>query len=143
MSESIWQKIDEVFPQVADLPEGERDARLRELCADDDALRREISALLRADEKKIILSSRRLLCPTRFRRFSSARKPQSSKRPLPKDGDSARIASSENSARAEWAPFIWRNAPTANFINEWRSSSSKTARILILICAVSGTSGRF
>jgi tetratricopeptide (TPR) repeat protein len=51
MPRSIWQKIDEVFPQVADLPEGERDARLAELCAGDEPLRREILALLRADEK--------------------------------------------------------------------------------------------
>jgi serine/threonine-protein kinase len=51
MSYSIWEKYEEIFPLVADLPENEREAYLRELCAGDDELRREILALLKADEK--------------------------------------------------------------------------------------------
>ncbi len=51
MATSIWQKYEEIFPLVADLPAGEREARLGELCAGDDNLRNEILALLKADEK--------------------------------------------------------------------------------------------
>lgn len=51
MSNQLWQKIDEVFPLVADLPRHEREIRLREICGDDEILRREILALLAADEK--------------------------------------------------------------------------------------------
>jgi serine/threonine protein kinase/Tfp pilus assembly protein PilF len=51
MSDSLWKKIDEIFPLVADLPAAERELRLREICAGDEALRREILALLEADEK--------------------------------------------------------------------------------------------
>jgi serine/threonine protein kinase/Flp pilus assembly protein TadD len=51
MSKSVWEKYEEIFPLVADLPVNERKARLTELCAGDDILRREILALLNADEK--------------------------------------------------------------------------------------------
>jgi serine/threonine protein kinase/Tfp pilus assembly protein PilF len=51
MAQSNWQKFEEIFPLVADLSENERETRLRELCAGDDALQREILALLKADEK--------------------------------------------------------------------------------------------
>lgn len=51
MSIDFWQKIEEIFPLVADLPAPEREKRLRELCAGDENLRREISDLLAADEK--------------------------------------------------------------------------------------------
>lgn len=51
MSDSIWEKYEEIFPLVADLPENEREAHLRQLCAGDEELRREILALLKADEK--------------------------------------------------------------------------------------------
>jgi serine/threonine protein kinase/tetratricopeptide (TPR) repeat protein len=51
MSKDFWQKIEEIFPLVADLPASERERRLLELCAGDENLRREISALLAADEK--------------------------------------------------------------------------------------------
>lgn len=50
-SDSIWKKIDEVFPLVADLPLDERDIRLRELCGTDKELLREIQILLAADKK--------------------------------------------------------------------------------------------
>ena len=46
-----WEKIDEIFPLVADLPLGVRDRRLRELCGEDEDLRREIASMLAADEK--------------------------------------------------------------------------------------------
>ncbi|MDQ3801622.1 MAG: protein kinase [Acidobacteriota bacterium] len=51
MANTRWQKIDEIFSSVADLPPGERDNRLRELCAGDEDLLREISAMLAVDEK--------------------------------------------------------------------------------------------
>lgn len=51
MSKNLWEKIEDIFPLVADLPEAERESRLRELCAGDDDLRREILALLAADKK--------------------------------------------------------------------------------------------
>jgi serine/threonine protein kinase/Tfp pilus assembly protein PilF len=51
MSKDFWQKIEEIFPLVADLPVENRELRLDELCAGDDDLHREISALLAADEK--------------------------------------------------------------------------------------------
>jgi serine/threonine protein kinase/tetratricopeptide (TPR) repeat protein len=51
MKNARWQKIDEIFSLVADLPPQERAGRLRELCADDESLLREISAMLAVDEK--------------------------------------------------------------------------------------------
>jgi serine/threonine protein kinase len=51
MANDFWQKIDEIFPQVADLPPEEQSARLDELCAGDELLRREVSAMLAVDEK--------------------------------------------------------------------------------------------
>ncbi|HEY8561559.1 MAG TPA: hypothetical protein VIL74_14380, partial [Pyrinomonadaceae bacterium] len=51
MKKTRWQKIDEIFPLVADLPPGERERRLRELCAGDEDLRREIAAMAAADER--------------------------------------------------------------------------------------------
>ncbi|MDQ4120740.1 MAG: protein kinase [Acidobacteriota bacterium] len=51
MSKDFWQKIEEIFPVIADLPAAERDERLRELCAGDEKLRQEISDLLAADAK--------------------------------------------------------------------------------------------
>ena len=48
---NIWEKIDEIFPLVADLPPAARDRRLGELCGDDENLRREIAAMLAADDK--------------------------------------------------------------------------------------------
>ena len=51
MGKTFWEKIDEIFPLVADLPAGEREERLRELCAGDERLFGEISAMLAADEK--------------------------------------------------------------------------------------------
>jgi eukaryotic-like serine/threonine-protein kinase len=51
MSNSTWQKIEDIFPLVADLPADERERRLRELCGGNEDLRREILSLLAADEK--------------------------------------------------------------------------------------------
>src|SRR5688572_8696001 len=51
MNISIWQKIDEIYPLVADLPADERQEKLSELCGNDDILQREIESLLAVDEK--------------------------------------------------------------------------------------------
>lgn len=51
MANDLWQKIDEIFPLVADLPADERTARLVELCEGDDDLRLEITAMLAFEEK--------------------------------------------------------------------------------------------
>lgn len=52
MANNFWQKVDEIFPQVADISgDAEREARLKILCGEDENLRREISALLRIEEK--------------------------------------------------------------------------------------------
>ncbi|HEX8246545.1 MAG TPA: tetratricopeptide repeat protein [Pyrinomonadaceae bacterium] len=51
MANTFWQKIDEIFPLVADLPPEERELRLDELCEGDEELRREISSMLAVDEK--------------------------------------------------------------------------------------------
>lgn len=44
-----WQRVDQVFAAVLDLPEGERDDWLRETCAGDDDLYRTVRTLLDSD----------------------------------------------------------------------------------------------
>ena len=51
MSKNYWKKVEEIFPQIADLPPAEGEARLRELCGGDEDLWREIRDLLGADLK--------------------------------------------------------------------------------------------
>jgi serine/threonine protein kinase/Tfp pilus assembly protein PilF len=51
MSSSNWQKIEEIFDEAAELPRAEREAFLNEACGDDADLRREVEALLAADEQ--------------------------------------------------------------------------------------------
>jgi eukaryotic-like serine/threonine-protein kinase len=51
MTNNFWQKIEEIFPLVADLSGDERERRLNELCGDDGNLRREILLLLAADDE--------------------------------------------------------------------------------------------
>jgi len=50
MSSPQWQKIEEIFEAVVDLPAAKRDAYLAEVCGADENLRREIEQLLSADE---------------------------------------------------------------------------------------------
>jgi serine/threonine protein kinase/Tfp pilus assembly protein PilF len=51
MSSSNWQKIEEIFDEAADLPRGEQENFLNKVCGGDDGLRREVEALLAADEQ--------------------------------------------------------------------------------------------
>lgn len=51
MSSSNWRKIEEIFDEAAELPRGEREDFLNEVCGDDGDLRREVEALLAADEQ--------------------------------------------------------------------------------------------
>jgi eukaryotic-like serine/threonine-protein kinase len=49
LSHERWQRIDEVFAVVLELPRAEQETYLREACADDDALYRQVSRLLASD----------------------------------------------------------------------------------------------
>jgi serine/threonine-protein kinase len=49
VSVDSWSRLEDVFAEVAALPEGERDRRLAELCGRDLELRSEIASLLAAD----------------------------------------------------------------------------------------------
>ena len=51
MSSSNWQKIEEIFDEAAELPRAEREDFLNEVCDGDADLRREVEALLAADEQ--------------------------------------------------------------------------------------------
>ncbi len=50
MNQERWQKIQDIFEAVVELPEPKRDIYLAEACADDTALTDEIKAMLAADE---------------------------------------------------------------------------------------------
>lgn len=45
-----WDRIQEIFLEIADLPVSEREAILDRVCHGDAALRREVESLLRADD---------------------------------------------------------------------------------------------
>ncbi|HYU32454.1 MAG TPA: serine/threonine-protein kinase [Thermoanaerobaculia bacterium] len=49
MATDRWRRIEEIFDEVLALPEGEREARLAELCGGDAVLRSEVASLLAAD----------------------------------------------------------------------------------------------
>lgn len=49
MTTQRWREIDRVFEAVSDCPVSERDALLRQECAGDDDLRRDVDALLACD----------------------------------------------------------------------------------------------
>ncbi|MDQ3041843.1 MAG: serine/threonine protein kinase, partial [Acidobacteriota bacterium] len=51
MSSNNWQKIEEIFDEAAELPRAEREDFLNEVCDGDADLRREVEALLAADEQ--------------------------------------------------------------------------------------------
>ncbi|HEX9961134.1 MAG TPA: serine/threonine-protein kinase, partial [Pyrinomonadaceae bacterium] len=51
MSEANWNKIVEIFEQAVELSPGERADFLNSACGGDDSLRREVEAMLAADEK--------------------------------------------------------------------------------------------
>ncbi len=51
MSSSNWQKVEEIFDEAAELPRAEREFFLDEACDGDEDLRREVEALLAADEQ--------------------------------------------------------------------------------------------
>lgn len=51
MSSSNWQKIEEIFDEAAELPLAKREDFLNEVCGGDAELRREVEALLAADEQ--------------------------------------------------------------------------------------------
>ncbi|HSK74751.1 MAG TPA: protein kinase, partial [Pyrinomonadaceae bacterium] len=51
MSSKRWQKIEEIFEQVVELPASERDGVLANLCNGDDDLRREVELLIAADSE--------------------------------------------------------------------------------------------
>jgi hypothetical protein len=44
-----WRRLEELFQASVDIPEGERDAFLREECGTDDQLRLEVENLLASD----------------------------------------------------------------------------------------------
>src|SRR5436305_5455188 len=46
-----WQRIDDVLQSVLDRPAEERDSYVRDACAGDDALEREVRSLLRVDSE--------------------------------------------------------------------------------------------
>jgi len=46
MDAALWSRVGEVFDRVIELPPDQRDATLATLCADDDALRREVERLV-------------------------------------------------------------------------------------------------
>lgn len=72
MANKFWQKVDEIFPQVADLPDdAEREARLKNLCGDDENLRREISEMLRVEEKAENFIESPVVLPDSLSRFFS------------------------------------------------------------------------
>jgi serine/threonine protein kinase len=48
MDAANWQRVGEIFDRVVELPPDERSAMLASLCGGDDALRRDVEALLRA-----------------------------------------------------------------------------------------------
>jgi len=50
MDPDSWNRLQTIFERAAELPSGERDEYLAEACGGDDALRREVEALLHADE---------------------------------------------------------------------------------------------
>ncbi len=52
MSKDHWQRVKEIFNQVAEVAEEQRSALLDELCADDLALKREVKSLLDHDHKE-------------------------------------------------------------------------------------------
>jgi eukaryotic-like serine/threonine-protein kinase len=51
MSGSNWQKIEKIFDEAAELPRAGREDFLKKACGGDDDLRREVEALLAADEQ--------------------------------------------------------------------------------------------
>ncbi|MBX7169450.1 MAG: protein kinase [Pyrinomonadaceae bacterium] len=59
MENTRWQQIDELFDEVLDLPESEREAFLSEKCKDDAELKNEVLALLKAgsDSEKFLEKS--------------------------------------------------------------------------------------
>ncbi len=50
-----WQRIQDVFALVLDSEPDERDATLAHVCADDEALRREVESLLAGHERSGLL----------------------------------------------------------------------------------------
>jgi len=46
MDAALWSRVGEVFDRVIELAPEQRDAALATLCADDDALRREVERLV-------------------------------------------------------------------------------------------------
>ena len=51
MDAARWERVQDIFHRVADLPESERDALLDLACCDDPSLRIEIQNLLREDAR--------------------------------------------------------------------------------------------
>ena len=51
MDSSRWKRIEDVLQSVLDRPAGERDSHLRDACAGDDALEREVRSLLEVDSE--------------------------------------------------------------------------------------------
>jgi serine/threonine protein kinase/tetratricopeptide (TPR) repeat protein len=79
MANARWQKIDEIFPLVADLPPEKRGQRLRELCLGDERLREEISAMLAVDEQAEDFIEKPLMLPDSLSHiFSDAREGENS-----------------------------------------------------------------
>ncbi len=142
MSSSNWQKIEEIFDAAADLPRGERENFLNKVCGGGDGLRREVEALLAADEQSDdfiespIIASHTLAgflpdnTKIRFRRIFGA-------------SASAHMNWRANSVAAEWARFFRRAAPTRNFARKSPSNSSSAGWIRILFSNAFATNGRF
>jgi len=75
MANIFWQKVDEIFPQVANIhDQKKRDDRLRELCGDDEDLRKEIAELLKADENAERFMESSILLPDSLSNIFSAAK---------------------------------------------------------------------
>src|SRR5713101_7069596 len=57
MTPDRWQRIEELYHAALERPEGERAAYLREACADDAELRKEVEELLRQESAKGLLDA--------------------------------------------------------------------------------------
>ena len=56
MDSDRWKQVDDLLQSVLKLPPGDRDAFLKQACADDEALEREVRSLLtfEPDRKSVV-----------------------------------------------------------------------------------------
>ncbi|MBL8960896.1 MAG: hypothetical protein JNJ98_13665, partial [Gemmatimonadetes bacterium] len=60
MDAARWELVQEIFHEVVDLPEAERDARLIQRCGSDAALREAVEALISGDQGSAAIVDRTL-----------------------------------------------------------------------------------